>query len=73
MQPPAGEIKIAGDLKVDPRETIYAGDTAVDMKTDVCAGMFPVGVSWGYQPEDVLRKNGAQAVVAAPEQILALL
>lgn len=66
---PAGAIRIAEDLKVDPGEIVYAGDTSVDMKTAVSAGMFPVGVSWGYQPEYLLRQNGARVVAGTPQKV----
>jgi len=69
---PAGAMRIADDLAVDPEEIVYAGDTAVDMKTAIAGGMFPVGVLWGYQPEEVLLKNGARAVVRTPREILSV-
>jgi phosphoglycolate phosphatase-like HAD superfamily hydrolase len=28
---------------------LYLGDTAIDMKTTVSAGMFHVGVLWGFR------------------------
>jgi phosphoglycolate phosphatase len=70
---PAGAVKIAVDLAVDLEKIVYAGDTAVDMMTAVAGGMFPVGVLWGYQTEEVLRKSGARVVVKTPRELLSLI
>lgn len=70
---PAGAAEIAERLKIPPSAFLYVGDTAVDMKTAVRAGMQPVGAKWGFHPVDELLANGARAVIEAPLDILALL
>ena len=52
---------------------LYLGDTAVDMQTAVAAGMFPVGVLWGFRDEAELRENGAKIVIGHPSEVLPLL
>ena len=52
---------------------LYVGDTATDMKTGRSAGMFTVGVTWGFRQRDELVANGAQRIIDAPEQLLELI
>ena len=69
---PSGAVKIARDLGVSPEEFLYVGDTDTDMKTAVAAGMFPVGVLWGFRGEDELRANGAKAIIENPMDLFDL-
>ena len=70
---PAGAIEIAEQLHLAPSEFLYLGDTANDMQTAVAAGMFPVGVLWGFRPREELQENGAQELLERPLDILKLL
>ncbi|UJS16454.1 MAG: HAD family hydrolase [Candidatus Jettenia sp.] len=70
---PASAREIAKCLNVHPSEFIYLGDTAIDMKTAVAAGMFPVGALWGFRTEKELLENGAQMLIKKPQEILDLL
>ena len=69
---PAGALEVARQLGIPPTESLYLGDTAVAMKTAVAAGMFAVGVQWGFRPNE-LEGNGAQALIVRPEDIVGLL
>lgn len=69
---PAGALAIAAALRLPPERIVYVGDTDTDMRTGVAAGMFTVGVEWGFRPEQ-LHANGAHAVIAHPMELLALL
>lgn len=70
---PAAAVAIARQLGVDPGRFLYLGDTDTDMQTARAAGMYAVGVAWGFRPVEELRENGAQAIVAAPPDVLDLL
>ncbi len=70
---PAGALKIAEGLKIPPSGFLYLGDTAIDMKTAIAAGMFPVGVLWGFRPAEELQKSGAQVLLKRPMDIMNLL
>ncbi len=70
---PAGALKIAKELKIKPENFIYLGDTAIDMKTANRAGMFPVGVTWGFRPKEELIDAGAEAIIEAPEELYSLI
>ncbi|MFC1669402.1 HAD family hydrolase [Spirochaetota bacterium] len=67
---PSGAIEISKAMSIAPKEFIYVGDTKTDMKTAVGAGMFPVGVLWGFRDEDELRENGAKEIIKRPEDLL---
>jgi phosphoglycolate phosphatase len=70
---PAGALAIAARLAIDPARWLYIGDTAVDMQTATAAGMFAVGVTWGFRTEQELREHGANAIIHHPRQVLDLL
>ncbi|MBE7447161.1 MAG: HAD family hydrolase [Planctomycetia bacterium] len=70
---PAGAKEIVRYLNISPSNFIYLGDTAIDMKTAVAAGMFPVGALWGFRTGKELRENGAQALIKRPKEVLSLL
>jgi phosphoglycolate phosphatase len=67
---PAGALKIAGALAIPTGEILYVGDTGIDMETATRAGMFAVGVLWGFRSEEELLAGGAKAVVTKPEELL---
>lgn len=67
---PEGALRIACELGVSPAECVYVGDTDVDMETGKSAGMYTVGVLWGFRDEPELRAHGADYVIAAPSQLL---
>lgn len=50
-------------------ETVYLGDSGVDMRTAQNGGVFAVGVLWGFRGEAELRENGAQVLLRKPKEI----
>jgi phosphoglycolate phosphatase len=70
---PAGALDIARALGVPPAEFVSLGDSGTDMRTARAAGMYPVGALWGFRGEAELRENGAQQVIAAPQELLSIL
>lgn len=70
---PAGTWRLIERLAVRPEEIAYLGDTDVDMHTAVNAGMFPVGVLWGFRSEGELLDSGAAAIIGHPLDVLRLL
>ena len=70
---PQGAFEIAKRMSIPPSHFVYLGDTAIDMKTAVSAGMFPVGVLWGFRPLKELKDNGARAVIEKPMELLDLI
>ena len=56
-------------VTLTPDECVYVGDSDVDYRTAVNAGMRPVSVSWGYRPHDFLKALGDQPVAATVEEL----
>ncbi len=70
---PAGALEIADKLNIPPSDFLYLGDTEIDLKTSIEAGMFPVGVLWGFRSAEVLKENGAKVLIKKPLEALDLL
>ncbi len=70
---PGGVHEILATAGVGPDRAVYLGDTDTDMQTAVAAGVWPVGVLWGFRDREELEAHGARAVVARPLQLLDLL
>lgn len=70
---PAGALLAAQQLGIPPADFLYLGDTGTDMQTARAAGMFAVGVLWGFRQGQELLDNGAQVLIERPEQLLDLL
>lgn len=66
---PAGALLVAEMLEYAPNEILYVGDSGIDMLTASRAGMYPLGVLWGFRPADELLENGAKTLVDKPEEI----
>lgn len=60
-------------LGVQPEQVLYVGDSGTDMQTAKNAGLYAVGVTWGFRSKEVLLEYGADVLVHRPEQILHIL
>ena len=67
---PDSALYLAKEMNAEPCEILYVGDSDVDMQTAVNAKMFPLGVTWGYRPENMLIEAGAQKIAHNPGEIL---
>jgi phosphoglycolate phosphatase len=67
-----GVLKIAEDLGVDPDECVYIGDTNTDMKTGKAAGMYTIGVTWGFRSREELEQYEPDLIINRPEELLEL-
>lgn len=70
---PTQALAIAAELGIPPAHFAFLGDTSVDMKTALAAGMYPVGALWGFRTAGELRRSGAAALIASPAKLLDLL
>jgi len=80
-----GQVK-GGALKPDPtavlsvmekfgiarEECIYVGDTSTDMQTGKNAGMYTVGVLWGFRDREELISNGADVIIEKTSDLYTL-
>ncbi len=69
---PTAALALAVELGVAPGTCGFVGDTAVDMDTARAAGMYGVGVTWGFRSHE-LQAHGARAVATTAEELLAAL
>lgn len=69
---PTGALAVASALGIPPEEFFYLGDTAVDMRCARRAGMRPIGVLWGFREAQELLDAGAEQLIRAPEDMLAI-
>ncbi len=69
---PASALDIARQIDLPPSSFLFVGDSAADMKAAAAAGMFPVGVAWGFRGVKELRENGCRALVTHPRDILSM-
>lgn len=67
---PTGALLIAQQLALQPSEFVYLGDTSVDMRTAVSAGMHAVGVTWGFRTAEELLAHGAELLIDKPQNLL---
>ena len=67
---PTSAREIISELGVSPRQTVFVGDTSVDMATGVNAGMRSVGVTWGFREADELVNAGANHIIDRPLELL---
>ena len=67
---PAGALMLAERSGVKPEECLYIGDTNTDMLTGKAAGMYTIGVLWGFRDREELEKAGADAIISTPAEIL---
>lgn len=66
---PESALATAAELGATPSECVFVGDSDIDMKTAVNAGMYPIGVAWGYRDAQVLRAAGAAYIADTPEAL----
>ena len=57
------------EQNVKKEECLYIGDTSVDMKTGKNAGIFTIGVLWGFRGREELTENGADIVIEKPAEL----
>ena len=67
---PAGVYRIMEAFGLSAGDFLYVGDSGVDMKTGRAAGIFTVGVLWGFRDRKELVENGADAVISKPLELL---
>lgn len=63
-------IEALRQLNATAEESVYIGDSDVDIDTARNAGMPCISVLWGFRDKDFLIEHGATTFVATPQEIL---
>ena len=63
-------LKKAG---VSKEETLYVGDSGVDMQTAINAGVDAIGVTWGFRPRTELEDFQPMGLIDQAEELLGFL
>ena len=67
---PTSLLMTIEELGSEPGRTVYVGDSPVDMQTARNAGVFALGVSWGFNSPESLVAAGADAIARTPSELL---
>ncbi|MDR3303676.1 MAG: HAD family hydrolase [Treponema sp.] len=67
---PTSTWEIILELDATPRETIFVGDSEIDLETARASGCHSLAVSWGFRSREVLQKAGAERIIDAPGELL---
>lgn len=54
---------------IDEADTLYVGDSGVDMQTAANSQIRSIGVTWGFRPRRELEENGASRIVEEPKEV----
>ncbi len=57
-------------LNISARQTLYVGDSEVDIQTCENCGVDCIAVDWGFRNASYLRSKGARTVISKPEELL---
>jgi phosphoglycolate phosphatase len=69
---PAIVFEILQKAKISTKETLYIGDSGIDMQTALNARIDSVGVTWGFRPREELEKHKAKYIIDSPSEILTI-
>jgi phosphoglycolate phosphatase len=69
---PSLALQIIAQLGAGPQETVFIGDSGIDMQTAKACQNYAVGVSWGLRSVEELRQNGADVIIDRPQQLLSI-
>jgi phosphoglycolate phosphatase len=69
---PGGALHLLTELGVT-NDTLYVGDSDVDMETAIRAAMVPVGAGWGFRGKAELEHAGATVVLEDPLALITFL
>ena len=70
---PDSVLEAMRQMGVTREETVYVGDSDVDVETARNAGVTCCAVSWGFRSVQCLKDAGATHIAATPKELLAML
>ncbi|HAG69930.1 MAG TPA: HAD family hydrolase [Lachnospiraceae bacterium] len=60
-------------LSIKREESVYIGDSDVDVETAANSGMDMIAVTWGFRDRDFLREHGAVCFADKPSELVKIL
>ena len=66
---PTFVFKVMNELGVDAGDAVYIGDSDVDIRTGMNAGIDFLSVDWGFRTREFLIENGAGLIFSDPAQL----
>lgn len=66
-------LKAMEGLGVTKEETVYIGDSEVDVATARNSGLSCISVLWGFRDKNFLQEHGADTFASTPHEIVTLL
>ncbi|MDY4986357.1 MAG: HAD family hydrolase [Treponema sp.] len=76
---PDGVYQLLGKWGLSPlddnikAQTVFIGDSDVDIQTGINAGIDAIGVEWGFRGKDFLLEHGAKTTVSTPDELAVLI
>ena len=70
---PDSVLKAMKILGTKPENTLYVGDSDVDIQTAKNSNLKSVGVTWGFRDRELLEKEGADFIINTPCELLELI
>ena len=65
--------EIMAKVGADKEETLYIGDSGVDMETVRNSGVIGAGVTWGFRPRKELERFAPHYIIDSAEEVLELI
>jgi phosphoglycolate phosphatase len=70
---PASTWDLITELDASPRETLFVGDSEIDVATAAAAECSFLGAAWGFRGRQALQAAGASRIIDRPGELLELL
>ena len=70
---PDSVLKAMEILDAKPENTLYVGDSDVDIQTAKNTNLKSVGVTWGFRDRELLEEEGADFIINTPCELLELI
>ena len=70
---PDAVYKVLNTLKISPSESVYVGDSDVDIQTARNSNMDEIIVDWGFRDREYLKEQGAKVLISNPGELLNLI
>jgi len=61
------------ERKLNPENVFYVGDETRDIEAARAAGIKMIAVSWGFNKEEILKKENPDYLIRKPEELVSLL